>query len=144
MSNRRFLVMMAIAAALAGCTTPKERHLQDGYRLLSAEEIRALHQNQTHEVELASGKSAVAFFTADGRSTFRRSDGVADQGGWEVRGQNICYVYPSIPATSHNCFSVAVKDGNYVLFKEYFDTKGDFGAQVINIIPGNVQGLPLD
>lgn len=139
----RMLGIAFVTATLAGCVTAKERHLEDGYHLLAADEIRQLHQDVTHEVELASGKSAVNFFTSDGRSTFRRSDGVEDQGNWEIRDQSVCYVYPSKLATLENCFSVAVKDGSYVLFKEFFEKEGDLGAQVISITPGNVKNLPL-
>jgi hypothetical protein len=141
----RFLALLfIIVLALSACATAKEKYLSEGYRLLSADEIRALHLDKTHEFKLASGKTALDFFTADGRSSFQRSDGVADQGRWEIQDQHVCYVYPSIPATSENCFSMAAKDGRYVLFKEFPNKKGEFGAEVISITPGNAKNLPLE
>jgi hypothetical protein len=143
MRLRTFAVLAC--AALAACvTTAKEQHLADGYRLLSVDEIRELHLDKTHELKLASGKTAIDFYTADGRSTFQRSDGVADQGRWEIRGDRICYVYPKVPATSENCFSWAAKDGQYVLFMEFPNKKGELSAEVISITPGNVKNLPLE
>jgi hypothetical protein len=140
----KIAVLLTALLLLSACATAKEKHLADGFRLLSGDEIRALHLDKTHEVKLPSGKMAVDYFTADGRSTFQRSDGVADQGTWEIRGDRVCYVYPKVPATARNCYTVAMKDGRYVLFKEFPDTKGTLGAEVISITAGNVKNLPLE
>lgn len=145
MPSIKIAALLPIALALSACvTTAKEQHLADGYRLLSVDEIRSLHLDKTHELNLAGGKTAIDFYTADGRSTFQRSDGVVDQGRWEIRGDRICYVYPKIPGTSENCHSWAVKDGRYVSFKEFHGKKGAFSAEVLSIESGNTQNLPLE
>ncbi|WP_422365410.1 hypothetical protein [Pelagibius sp.] len=140
----RIVAAALLSATLAGCVTAKERHLDDGYQLLANEEIRQLHAGKTHQVELASGRTATAFFHEDGRSTFKRSDRVAEQGKWEVRGERICFVYPDIPATKDNCHTVAERNGQYILFKEYSGRSGNVSAKVLSISLGNTQGLPLD
>lgn len=139
----RLCSLALLLLALAACATAKESYLKDGYRLLSGEETRALHQDKTHEVKLASGKTATNFFTADGRSSFVRSDRIRDQGNWSIRGHLVCYLYSNTAETEPNCFSVAEKDGRYVLFKEILGKKGDFGAKVTSITPGNTENLPL-
>lgn len=133
-----------LSATLVGCVTAKERYLEDGYRLLAAEEIRQLHAGKTHHVELASGRTVVAFFHEDGRSTFERSDRVADQGRWEIQGERICFIYPDIPGTKDNCHTVAEKNGQYVLFKEYYGHSGNVSAKLLSVDLGNTQGLALN
>jgi hypothetical protein len=141
----RSLVLLAVGAlTLTACATAKDSHLKDGYRLLSGDEIQALHIDRTYEVELASGRSAVAFYAANGRSTYTRSDGRANIGVWEIRGDHVCYIYQAVPGTEENCHSMAEKEGRYVFFKEFHGKNGDLSAEVVSITPGNVKNLPLE
>jgi hypothetical protein len=144
MPKLKLAAFAATALLLAACATAKDSYLKDGYRLLSGDEIRALHLDRTYEVKLASGRTAVAFYAANGRSTYRRSDGRANVGVWEIRGDHVCYVYQAVPGTEENCHSLAEKDGRYVFFKEFHGKNGELSAEVISITPGNVKSLPLE
>jgi hypothetical protein len=140
-------LLSAAALSLAACTTAKDSYLENGYRLLPGDEVRALHRDMTYDLKLASGRTAVAFYAANGRSSFRRSDGVSDLGVWEIRGNQVCYVYQQVPGTEHNCYSLAEKNGQYLFFKEFESRqsrKGDVGAEVVSVTPGNVKDLPLE
>jgi hypothetical protein len=144
MHLRSLSMLLTSLLTLAACATAKERSLEDGYRLLSGEEIRALHVDRTYEVNLASGRTLVAFYAANGRATYRRSDGVANLGVWEIRGDLVCYVYQAVPGTEDNCHSLAEKNGQYVFFKEFHGKNGDLSAEVVRLTPGNVKNLPLE
>lgn len=137
-------VIAILAITLTGCATAKEQHLSDGYRLISAEEIRQLHSNKTHRLDVTQGMTIVAYYTEDGRSTFRRSDVLTAQGVWEIRGERICYYYPKLLNTENNCHTIAVKDGQYVMFKEYSGRVGNLSGEFRAIESGNTENLPLE
>jgi hypothetical protein len=144
MHLRALPLLTACALLLSACATAKERRLEEGYRLLAGEEIRALHVDRTYEVNLASGRTLVAFYAANGRATYKRSDGVANLGVWEIRGDFVCYVYEAVPGTEENCHSLAEKNGQYVFFKEFHGKNGELSAEVVRVTPGNVNNLPLE
>lgn len=144
MRLRTLALISVTALALAACATAKDDSLKSGYRLLSGEEIRALHLDRTYEVNLASGRTAIAFYAANGRSTYRRSDGRANLGVWEIRGDHVCYVYQAVPGTELNCHSMAEREGQYLFFKEIHGKNGDLSAEVVSITSGNVKNLPLE
>jgi hypothetical protein len=144
MSLRSLALLTVTAVLLTACATARERSLEAGYRLLSGDEIRALHADRTYEVKLASGRTAVAFYAANGRSTYTRSDGRANIGVWEIRGNHVCYVYQAVPGTEENCHSMAEKNGEYLFFKEFDGKHGDLSAEVVSIMPGNVNNLPVE
>ena len=144
MRLRSITLLAAAALLLAACATAKDSHVKDGYRLVSGDEIRLLHLDRTYEVKLASGLTAIAFYAANGRATYRRSDGRANVGVWEIRGDHVCYVYQAVPGTEDNCHSLAEKNGDYVFFKEFHGKNGDLSAEVVSIAPGNVKNLPLE
>lgn len=131
-----------LVAILAGCATAKEQHLQDGYRLMTGDEIASVFSGQTVEGRYGDGSETfVEYRSADGRVTTIESDGDTYYGTWKIDGDRLCFVYVDFPV--NKCSDVLTKDGRYVEFRIGGWTYGRFGTEITGIQPGNVKNLPL-
>lgn len=143
----RTLAFLGITATLlsACVTTAKEQYIENGYRLLSGDEIRTLIAGKTFEGRYADdGSVYIDFRAADGRLSTLEPSGKTYIGTWEIEGNRLCLTYPTAPIPLPKCLEIAEKNGHYAEFRTSGPTMGKLGAEYISITPGNVKNLPLE
>ena len=134
-------VIAILAIALTGCTTAKEKYLEEGYRQLSGAEIVEIFGGTTVEGRYGDGRGVfVEYRSADGRLTTIESDGRTYYGAWNVDGDRLCFVYADFPV--NKCVDVLAKDGRYVDVRIGGREFGKY-TEITSIRPGNVKDLPL-
>ncbi|WP_422365409.1 hypothetical protein [Pelagibius sp.] len=141
MKLKNTLIFALLVAGLAACATAKEQHLQDGFRVMTGEEIVSVFSGQTVEGRYSDGRGVfVEFRSADGRLTTIESDGRTYHGTWSVDGDWLCFIYTDFPVKK--CVEVLTKDGRYVDIRTGGREFGKF-TDITSIQPGNVNNLPL-
>ena len=142
MKHRHRLILTLMAAGLAGCTTAKEQHLENGFRVMTGEEITSVFSGQTVEGRYGDGSGTfVEYRSADGRLTTVEPSRRTYYGTWEIDDDWLCFIYADSP--KRRCVEVVTKDGQYIEFRTGGPSYGKVGAEIISIQPGNVRDLPL-
>ena len=145
MQLRTLILPIVAALLLTACTTTKEAYLEDGYRLLSGEEITTLVSGKTVEGQYGSGAGDfVEYYSPEGRISTREPSTQVYIGTWHVDDNRLCFVYPGGTGAFPKCVEIAEKDGQYVQFRTAGPAYGKFGAKLTSVTPGNPKNLPLE